>query len=239
MRKWFLVITISAIAGSYTLTGDDLQEDARFLIYTTYLQTADFRLYWKDPEGKPYQSLGNLNAQLSKKKKTLLFAANAGMYRPDNSPQGLFIEEGKILAPLDTFNGKGNFYIKPNGIFYVDSLQHPYICTTEDFTYHTGIRYATQSGPVLVTNRKIHPAFNPRSANLNIRNGVGILPDERVVFIMSTEPVNFYDFAIAFRKTGCKEALYLDGFVSRTYLPEKQWIQTDGNFGVIIGITEK
>jgi hypothetical protein len=33
--------------------------------------------------------------------------------------------------------------------------------------------------------------------------------------------------------------LYLDGFVSRTYLQEKKWMQTDGNFGVMIGVTEK
>jgi uncharacterized protein YigE (DUF2233 family) len=36
----------------------------------------------------------------------------------------------------------------------------------------------------------------------------------------------------------CQNALYLDGFVSRTYLPEKAWKQVDGNFGVIIGVTE-
>ena len=31
-------------------------------------------------------------------------------------------------------------------------------------------------------------------------------------------------------------ALSFDGFVCRTYLPEKNWIQTDGNFGVMIGV---
>jgi hypothetical protein len=41
-----------------------------------------------------------------------------------------------------------------------------------------------------------------------------------------------------FKDLGCKNALYLDGFVSRAYLPEKNWIQTDGNFGVMIGVTE-
>jgi uncharacterized protein YigE (DUF2233 family) len=33
--------------------------------------------------------------------------------------------------------------------------------------------------------------------------------------------------------------LYLDGLVSRTYLPEKEWTQTDGNFGVIIAVTKR
>jgi uncharacterized protein YigE (DUF2233 family) len=29
--------------------------------------------------------------------------------------------------------------------------------------------------------------------------------------------------------------LYLDGFVSRMYLPAENWLQTDGDFGVMIG----
>ena len=52
-------------------------------------------------------------------------------------------------------------------------------------------------------------------------NGVGILPDGKVVFAMSKTEVNFYNFADYFKKLGCKNALYLDGFVSRTYLPEQ------------------
>jgi len=32
--------------------------------------------------------------------------------------------------------------------------------------------------------------------------------------------------------------LYLDGFVSRTYLPEKKSLQEEGKFGVIIGEIE-
>jgi uncharacterized protein YigE (DUF2233 family) len=73
---------------------------------------------------------------------------------------------------------------------------------------------------------------------LNIRNGVGILPNNKVIFAMSKTEINFYNFAKYFKSLGCKNALYLDGFVSRTYLPEKQWKQTDGSFGVIIGVTD-
>jgi len=56
---------------------------------------------------------------------------------------------------------------------------------------------------------------------------------------MSKTEINFCDFANYFQSLGCLNALYLDGFVSRTYLPEKNWIQTDGNFGVIIGVTKR
>ncbi|MEO6719284.1 MAG: phosphodiester glycosidase family protein, partial [Ferruginibacter sp.] len=80
-------------------------------------------------------------------------------------------------------------------------------------------------------------AFKKGSANLNVRNGVGILPDNKIVFAMSKKEINFYDFAEYFKSIGCKNALYLDGLISRTYLPEKKWMQIDGNFGVIIGVT--
>jgi uncharacterized protein YigE (DUF2233 family) len=112
------------------------------------------------------------------------------------------------------------------------------ICLTEDFINTGKIKYATQSGPMLVINGEIHSAFKENSTNLNIRNGVGILPNNEILFAMSKKEINFHDFAAYFKKMGCKNALYLDGFVSRTYLPEKRWIQTDGDFGVIIGVTK-
>jgi uncharacterized protein YigE (DUF2233 family) len=91
---------------------------------------------------------------------------------------------------------------------------------------------------MLLIDGEIHSAFKKGSKNLNSRNGVGILPDNRVVFAMSKQEVNFYDFAEFFRKLNCKNALYLDGFVSRTYLPEADWRQLDGNFGMIIGVVK-
>jgi uncharacterized protein YigE (DUF2233 family) len=112
------------------------------------------------------------------------------------------------------------------------------ICKTENFLSNEKIKYATQSGPMLVIDGEIHTAFKKNSTNLNIRNGVGILPNNQIIFAISKKEINFYDFAEYFKKLGCKNALYLDGFVSRTYLPEKNWKQFDGNFGVIIGVTE-
>jgi uncharacterized protein YigE (DUF2233 family) len=91
---------------------------------------------------------------------------------------------------------------------------------------------------MLLVDGVIHPAFQQGSSNLNIRNGVGILPNQEVVFAMSKEEINFYDFAVFFQKMGCKDALYLDGFVSRAYLPEKKWMQTDGHFGVMIAVIQ-
>ena len=75
------------------------------------------------------------------------------------------------------------------------------------------IKYATQSGPMLIIDGQIHPAFKQGTANLNIRNGVGILPNNKLLFVMSKKEMNLYDFANYFKNSGCINALYLDGFV--------------------------
>src|SRR6185312_14620174 len=136
---------------------------------------------------------------------------------------------GKVLSPVGTSSDNGNFYLKPNGILYITTDNKAVICQTSDFKDNAKIKYATQSGPMLIIDGQIHPAFKEGSANLNIRNGAGILPDGRIVFAMSQSGINFYDFAQYFKNLGCRNALYLDGLVSRAYLPEKNWVQKDGN----------
>ncbi len=212
--------------------------DEAFLTYKVDLRKQDFKLYWKDDKGQPFRSIKNLKDWLQTQNEQLVFAMNAGMYLKDNSPQGLFIQNQQTLKPVDTTSGNGNFYLKPNGVFYTTKDNKGFICITENFSTKNNIQYATQSGPMLVINGEIHPAFKQGSSNVNIRNGVGILSDNEVLFVMSKKEVNLYEFAKYFKDAGCKNALYLDGFVSRTYLPEKDWIQIDGNFGVIIGVTE-
>lgn len=194
-------------------------------------------LYLKNDKGEFFRNFNNLRSFVESKQQTLVFAMNGGMYKKDNMPQGLYIENHKVLFPLDTTQGKGNFYLQPNGIFYITNEKKAVVCQTTSFKYTNNIAYATQSGPMLLINGEIHPAFKQGSVNLNIRNGVGILPDNKILFAMSKKEINFYDFALYFKNLGCKNALYLDGFVSRMYLPQEKWIQTDGDFGVMIGVT--
>ena len=233
----FIIVLVLAAAAIRVFFQQDKSDDERFVTYKIDAKKQDIQFYWKDDKKEIFRSIQNLKTWLGEKQKTLVFAMNGGMYKPDNSPQGLYIENGNRLVPLDTLTGNGNFYLKPNGVFYITSNGLPVICKTEEFNDSDNIRYATQSGPMLVIDGQIHPAFKKGSTNLNIRNGVGILPDTTIVFAMSRKEINFYDFAAYFKNLGCKNALYLDGLVSRTYLPEKSWTQTDGNFGVIIGVT--
>jgi uncharacterized protein YigE (DUF2233 family) len=239
-KKSILYVTVLILlaTGLFAFAKWGKVEDERFVTYIVDLNQQDLKFYWKDGKKQPIRSLLNLKNLLEQEKQKLVFAMNGGMYKPDNSPQGLFIQEQAVLASLDTNSGSGNFYLKPNGVFYISKSNIPVVCRTTDFTNNGEIKYATQSGPMLIIDGQIHPAFKQGSINLNIRNGVGIMPDNKVIFAMSKKEINFYEFADYFKKMGCRSALYLDGFVSRTYLPEKDWIQTDGNFGVIIGVAE-
>ena len=235
----FLSIIFLLSLGFISFTENRKSIDDQILTYIVDSKSKDLQFYWKNNSGENLKSIQNLKSHLESKQLNLLFAMNGGMYKNDNSPQGLFIENNKTLSFLDTSDGSGNFYLKPNGVFYITSNNIPFICKTLDFKDNGKIKFATQSGPMLVIDEQIHTAFKNGSKNLNIRNGVGILPNNKIVFAMSKIELSFYDFAKYFQSLGCKNALYLDGFVSRTYLPEKKWIQLDGNFGVIIGVTTK
>lgn len=203
------------------------------------LKSSEINFYLKDETGNNFKNFANLDSLLRQQNKKLIFAMNGGMYNKDLSPQGLYIEEGKRIADLDTIEkGFGNFYLQPNGVFSITKDQVARISETKSFKDDGSIKYATQSGPMLVIDDQIHPKFTEGSKNVHIRNGVGMLPDGRLLFAMSKETINFFDFASFFKENGCKNALYLDGFVSRTFLPSKNWIQKDGNFGVIIGQVE-
>ncbi|KAF2508479.1 hypothetical protein EYY60_15225 [Flavobacterium zhairuonense] len=234
--KIFLLVLIAGIL--LVFSGAEKYSDDKFLTYKVDVKKQNLKLFWKDENGKRFGSIQNLKSWATKKNLELDFAMNAGMYKADNSPQGLYIENRKEIISLDTIKATGNFYLKPNGVFYITIKKTAKICTTETFSNNGQISFATQSGPMLVIDGKIHPDFKEGSKNMNIRNGVGILPDGNVVFVLSKSEVNFYDFASYFKSLGCKNALYLDGFVSRAYLPSQNWNQTDGDFGALFAVVK-
>lgn len=211
-----------------------------FDVYRVANKGRGIQLYWKDNKGKILKSLGNLKAYTAHKGKKLLFAANAGMYTTEFGPKGLYIENGKTLKKIDLKKGPStNFYMQPNGVFYMTATGG-HIATTADYTaVKEKTIYATQSGPMLVVNGEINNTFTRGSKNINIRSAVGIDDAGNVIFVISEGLVNFYDLATLFRdQLHCKNALFLDGGISRAYIPDLQRMDTDGEFGVIIGITE-
>ncbi|EAS19153.1 periplasmic protein [Flavobacteria bacterium BBFL7] len=232
----FLLVLLSSSCHN---TQDLIIKDDRFHIKVIDLTKQKLQLYWLDQDNKPIETFEQLNMHVKQQDKRLVYAMNAGMYLKDHSPQGLYIENGTIHKQLDTVTvGYGNFYLQPNGVFYLTQDGKAQVTATPQLSNFSNITYATQSGPMLVINDTIHPAFNKGSKNVHIRNAVGILPDGRILLAISKEKINFYDFATFFKNQGCKNALYLDGFVSRIYDPTINVEQMDGHFGVMIGVSD-
>jgi len=148
--------------------------------------------FWKDASNKCYKSLGNLKTALAAKNKKLTFAMNGGMYLKDGSPQGLYIEKNHQLAKTDTVQkAYGNFYLQPNGIFYIGDSTAQVLTTVDYLQGQTEAKYATQSGPMLVINGQLHTAFRETSTSTHFRNGVGVRADGKIVFAISNEQINF------------------------------------------------
>jgi uncharacterized protein YigE (DUF2233 family) len=217
---------------------ESVADTSAYVSFVLRAGTVPIRMYWRDENARALRTLDRVRRYEESRGNRLRFAMNGGMYQKDRTPVGLFIHHGRVLSPLDTSSGWGNFYLKPNGVFLVRKDSTVAIVTTERFEYTSDIEFATQSGPMLVIDGAIHPVFEQGSSHLNIRNGVGVRDDGTVIFAISRDKVTLYDFASYFKALNCRNALYLDGFVSRCYLPEKGWTQLDGDFGVMIGVAE-
>ncbi len=174
-RNRIIILTsfIALLTVGYFLFGQTkVKTDERFVSYIVDTKTQDISFYWKNEKNEIFKSIENLKNWLDTKNKKLTFAMNGGMFKEDNSPQGLFIENGKQIIPLDTAKGNGNFYLMPNGVFYITADNLPKICKTSEYKETEQIKYATQSGPMVVIDGQIHSVFKEGSNNLNIRNGV-------------------------------------------------------------------
>jgi uncharacterized protein YigE (DUF2233 family) len=201
-------------------------------------KTCNIELFLQDETGAPLLSFDRLGKLLASRQAEMLFAMNAGMYQPDYQAQGLFVSKGKQLQELDLKDGEGNFYLKPNGVFVITRDKEASVQLSQDYSASPqNVWLATQSGPMLVINGNIHPAFREGSSNLNIRNGVGILSSGQVVFAISRQEVNFFDFASLFRdRLGCDNALYLDGVISKIYAPTLGRNDLGGQLGPMIAV---
>lgn len=191
------------------------------------------------------QGVYNFSVLDDKKKDKLLFAMNGGMFEQSLYPVGLFISEGKTMKDINLTTGPDdNFHMVPNGVFGLDSEDKPFIIPSTEFKEFKNsktIRLATQSGPMLVIRGKYHSKLTPGSTNVKIRNGVGINKQGQVLFIISDDPVNFYELAQLFKEQfQCENALYLDGVVSQYYIPliDKK-PRTGVSLGPILTVSKK
>lgn len=163
--------------------------------------------------GEPYGYLTHLAKGI---KKPPLMLMNGGMYHDDLSPVGLYVEAGRKFSNVSTKGGWGNFHLLPNGIFWGVDGKLGVTETKKFIRQKQKVDFATQSGPMLVIDGRLHPRFLENSQSQKIRNGVGVSKDgKRIYFAISRRPVTFWQFGKLFQtKLKAHNALFLDGTVS-------------------------
>ena len=196
-------------------------ERAAYTICEVDLHRHTVRLYWNRSDGTPYAYLSALPRDLKGGTGRLLFATNAGMFDSNLKPVGLYVEQGRELVHANTKSGWGNFHMKPNGIFYISADRAAVAQTQAFLKQRPQADLATQSGPMLVIDGRLHPRFDRRGTSLKTRSGVGVRADGKVIFVISEEVVSFNAFARLFRDgLKCPNALFLDGgSASSLYAP--------------------
>jgi len=187
-------------------------EHSEYTVCEVDLRRQSVRLFWKKSDGHPYGYPSLLPRALGNRPGRLLFATNGGMYHQDNSPVGLYIEEGRELVRANTSAGPGNFHMRPNGVFYVTGEVAGVLETRSFIKRRPQADFATQSGPMLVIDGKVHTRFARYGGSRKYRAGVGSRDPNSVVFVISESEVSFGEFARLFRdKLRCNNALFLDG----------------------------
>ena len=207
-----------APAAAYCRT--EVFEGSRFTICPYDARTQRIELAVAD-DGGPLRSFEALERHLGTRVRHLRFAMNAGMYDEAGQPIGLYVEQGRRLRRVNLREGPGNFHMQPNGVFSVDGQGRVAVTTSEAFARRQPeAMWATQSGPMLVIDGRLHQRFSADGESRLIRNGVGVSDPDTAWFAISEEPVSFGRFARLFHDAlGCRNALFLDGTVSSLWDP--------------------
>lgn len=231
-------LLLSAVRG-FSVEYDSIRfEEKRYTTCRVDPARDRLELFLNDETRVPFKRFATLDTWLAKQGRQLVFAMNAGMYHADYAPVGIFIANGNQITPVNLSTGQGNFFLKPNGIFVLTGRGAQVIESSQISGIREKIELATQSGPLLVLNGKLHPAFKPNSENRLFRNGVGVTPSGKAIFVISEEPVNFEEFARLFRdQLDCPNALFLDGTVCSLHALELKRSDFRIDLGPLIGIT--
>jgi uncharacterized protein YigE (DUF2233 family) len=116
----FALLSVNAIGAENGAPCRPVNDDGNSYVVCQFdLRHYTAKLFWKQPNGRPYGFLPNIPRRVGRMNGQLVFATNAGMYHADRTPLGLYVENGRELVRANTAEGAGNFYIKPNGILYV------------------------------------------------------------------------------------------------------------------------
>ena len=223
MKLWLtaLLICISAPLAAAEC-GEQSYKDNRYVVCDVDLTQEDLRLFLRDDAGDVHGYFSSINSELKKSGEKLGFAMNAGMYHEDRAPVGLYLEEGKQEQRIITSDGPGNFGLLPNGVFCIGKNRADVIEARKFAKRPPKCTYASQSGPMLVVDGKLHPRFLIDSTSRYIRNGVGTSADgTKATFAISRNTVTFHEFGSFYRDVlRTPNALFFDGNISRLYAPK-------------------
>lgn len=210
----------------------------RYLVCDIDLRRYDVQIAWNGGQGRPFGAISNFVRALdSADSRRLALVMNAGMYEPNLAPVGLLVERGKQVAPANTVRGIGNFYWKPNGIFFVGDGQVGILETSLYLKRRPRTDHATQSGPLLVASGKIESRMSASMSSQKIRNGVGVRDAHTAIFVISDDPVSFSDFARLFRDAlSCPDALYFDGTISDVFVPALKRADRRSTVGPLVAV---
>ncbi|XUU60046.1 phosphodiester glycosidase family protein [Erythrobacter sp. HA6-11] len=187
-----------------------------------------------DNEGEVFGSLDSFSQTVDQA--TIAFAVNGGEFERGGRPIGYYVEGGERLVELDRQDGSGNFYLKPNGVFYGTGGAWE-IKSADRFYSTVGARpqFGTQSGPMLVIDGELHPEIQPNGPSRAVRNGVGIDAEGRAHFVMSEAALSFGQLARFFRdELKTPNALYLDSNVSSLWDPATARLDAEAALGPLI-----
>lgn len=246
MKICLLFLLVSAVAVPAAPLEEEKVSYAGAAFRVVKVPPERLELVWKDAQGQPYRTFGRVQAALAAGGRKPLFLMNAGIFEPGGIPSGLHVEKGKVLKPLNLAAGKGNFFLRPNGVLAVLSGgagEKPRALIRESAAFAAerprGLILAAQSGPLLLAGGRRHPAFREGSENRLHRNGAGIAADGTVVFAITAKHqfVNLWDFAGLFLTLGCKDALFLDGDLSQMALSPAAPVESN-RFGAIFVVAE-
>lgn len=240
------LLVSSSVAASAEGCRNESFRSASYVVCSFDPAKDDLRIVWRGPDERPFKTFDALAEHVKAEGKSLRFAMNGGMYEEDFRPVGLHIENGRTLSKADTKTLHGrpsqipNFYKKPNGVFYLGGGRAGVMTTERFLARKPPAAFATQSGPMLVIDGAIHPAFIVNSKDLKPRDGVCV--SDAAHFVISRTPVSFYEFARFFRDAlHCKNALFLDGgWAPGIYAPElgRDDPPAHGGYGPIIAVVE-
>ncbi len=190
------------------------------------------------PDKQPFGSLAAFAASVDPA--SIAFAINGGMYGDDLKPIGYYVEKGERGAELNRGEGDGNFYMKPNGVFFGSGGKWQVLGSNTFFnTVGDRPEFGTQSGPLLLIDGKLHPEIQDDGPSKAIRNAVGVDASGKAHFVISDAPVSFGQLARYFRDVlKVRQALYLDGTVSSLWNPAGGR-QDGGRVGPIIVVTKR